>query len=193
MSDVVLLISEDRIKETSFLDENVDADLIKDVIELCQDKYILPLMGTALFNEVLDKIDNDQITGSYETLLKSYIHKALKWYVLFEGIPVLTYKFMNKSILKKNSENSQPIDSEDVTRLMDNFRNNAEMFAQRLTKYLIANNTTFTLYNNAGSTSDTIHPKKNSYTTSIYLGGMGSDCGLSLEDRFQGNTDSCCD
>lgn len=192
MSDVVLFISEDRLKETSYLDENVDVKLIKDVIELCQDKYILPLLGTALYNEVADKIDNDQISGSYETLLENYIHKALKWYVLYEGIPTLTYKFMNKSIVKKNSENSSPIDTEEVTRLMDNFRNNAEMFAQRLTSYLIANNTTFTLYDNAGSTSDTIHPKKNSYTTSIWLGGSSS-CGGSYEDRFQGNTDSCCE
>lgn len=190
---IALMVSEQFIKDTTIIDENVDMKLLRDNIELCQEKYILPLLGTALYNQISNQILAGSVDANNTTLLDSYIQKALKWWVQYEGVDVLTYKFTNKSIVKKNSDNSQPIDMEEVRRLMEKWRTNAEMYSQRLTDYLIANSTTFTLYTNAGSTSDTIWPKKNSYTTSIWLGGNDDCNGKTLEERYKGTSPNCCD
>lgn len=190
---IALMVSEQFIKDTTVIDENVDMKLLRDTIELCQEKYILPLVGTGIYNQITTQILAGTTSANNVTLLDGYIQKALKWWVQYEGVDVLTYKFTNKAIVKKNSENSQPIDMEEVRRLMEKWRTNAEMYSQRLTDYLLANNTTYTLYDNPGSTSDTVYPKKNSYTTSIWLGGNDSFHGKSLEDRYEGTNNGCCD
>lgn len=188
---VALFISEQYVKDTTVIDENVDMKLLRDTIELCQEKYILPLLGTGIYNEIVTEVLAGSVSAKNTTLLDSYINKCLRWWVQYEGVDVLTYKFMNKSVVKKNSENSQPIDMEEVRRLMEKWRTNAEMYSQRLTNYIIANNTTYTLYDNPGSTSDTIYPKKNSYTTSIWLGGSDNCNGKTLEERYGGTQNGC--
>ena len=191
---IALFTSEQTIKDTTYLDENVDMKLLRDTIELCQDKYILPLIGTGIFNQISTQITSGTVSSQNTTLLDTYIQKVLKWWVLYEGVDILTYKFMNKSVVKKNSENSTPIDIEEIRRLMEKFRTNAEMYSQRMTDYLLANLSTFTLYLNQAINYDTIIPKRNSYTTSIWLGGGNTSecCNLTLEQRFQGNIDECC-
>lgn len=189
---IALFITEQYIKDTSYIDENVDMKLLRDVIELAQEKYILPLLGTGLYNQIAAQIVAGSVSAANTTLLDSYIQKALKWWTLYEALDILTFKFTNKSVVKKNSENSQSVNTDELNRLFDSFGNNAEMYSERLTKYLVENVSTFTLYSNPGTGSDTIHPKKSSYRTSIYLGDDGC-CNKSLSDRFQGNIDSCCD
>lgn len=188
---IALLVSEQFIKDTTVIDENVDMKLLRDVIELCQDKYILPLVGTGIYNQLQSQIVSGSLSADNTILMDSYVIKAMKWWVQYEGVDVLTYKFNNKSVSKKTSENSQPIDMEEVRRLMEKFRTNAEMYSQRLTNYLIANISTFTLYSNPGSTIDTIIPKRNSYTTSIYLGDAVNYKNLSLEERYKTGNYGC--
>lgn len=188
---IALLVSEQFIKDTTVIDENVDMKLLRDVIELCQDKYILPLVGTGIYNELQTQILAGTLTALNTTLMDSYAIKAMKWWVQYEGVDVLTYKFNNKSVSKKNSENSQPIDMEEVRRLMEKFRTNAEMYSQRLTYYILANINSYPLYSNPGSTIDTVIPKRNSYTTSIYLGGNTHLKNLSLEERYKTGNYGC--
>ncbi len=190
---IALLVSEQFIKDTTVIDENVDMKLIRDTIELCQDKYILPLIGTGLYNEITAQILASSVSALNTTLINDYIAKALKWWVQYEGADVFTYKFNNKSIVKRNSDNSTPIDMEEVRRIMEKWRTNAELYSQKITDFLIANSSAYPLYYNPGQTSDTVYPKKNSYTTSIYLGGSDSCYGKSLQDRYEGNQNGCCD
>ena len=189
---IALLVSEQYIKDTTVIDENVDMKLLRDVIELCQDKYIIPLVGTGIYNEFQTQILAGTLTALNTTLLDDYVAKAMKWWVQYEGVDVLTYKFNNKSVSKKTSENSQPIDMEEIRRLMEKFRTNAEMYSQRITQYLLANLTSYPLYSNPGNTVDTIHPKRNSYTTGIYLGNSYNYKNLPIEERFGGNIDLGC-
>ena len=72
----------------------------------------------------------------------------------------------------KNSENSQPADLKDIQFLMNNFKQDAEWYGQRITKYLIENESDYPLYR-ANSDSDDIRPIGNNFTSSLYL---GDDC-----------------
>ena len=142
---IALFVSEQFIKDTTVIDENVDMKLIRDTIELCQEKYVLPLVGTGIYNQIQSQITSSTVSADNVTLLDTYIQKALKYWVLYEGVDVFTFKFQNKSIVKKNSENSSPIDLEDIRRIMEKWRTNAEMYSQRVTDFLIANSTSYTL------------------------------------------------
>lgn len=166
-----LFISENFVKENSPVNGNVDDKYIRSTIDLCQRLYILPILGTALYNEIITEVNANSVSADNVTLLEDYIQDALLYYTLSEAISLMVYKMENKSIVKKNSDNSTPIDSYEVSMLRDSFKDKAEMFANRATKYLIENATAtkYANYLDAGSGVDTIHPNKNNYTTGWVL------------------------
>ena len=173
-----IFFSEQWLKENSAIDENVDMKYIRITIEECQKLHILTILGTALYNEINTQVVAGSVTSLNQTLLNDYIQPALKYWVLYEGIDLFHFKITNKAIMKKNSDNSQPIEISEIERLMDRHKHKAEEFSQRLTNYLLANTTSYPLYWNPGSTYDTIHPDMNNYST-----------GWVLDDTAQGYKD----
>jgi len=167
---IALFITEQFIKDNSVIDENVDMHYITTTINKCQEKYMRHILGTGLFNELQTQINADTVTTLNATLLDDYIQNCLMYYVLFEGISIFTYKITNKSILKKNGESSQVADSEELASLREGYRDDAEFFAERVTKYLIANSSSYPLFLNPGTDYDTVHPNNDNYTTGWALG-----------------------
>ena len=161
---VALFITEQFIKDNTIIDGNVDDKYITTTIADSQKIHILPLLGTALYNEINDQVVAGSVTSLNQTLLNNYIQDALKYWVLVEGMDVFQFKVTNKGIMTKSSDNSQPVAEVDVIRLMDRNRDKAEYFSQRVTNYLIANYVSYPLFVAPGSTYDTVVPKRNSFT-----------------------------
>lgn len=177
----VAFIGETYIKDNSFIDENVDVNLLRSEILDVQELRILPVLGTALYEEVKTQITNATVSALNRTLLDDYIKPALKFWVLFDSALIFTFKVTNKSIYKKTSENAETIQATDLDRIMDYCKIRAEFYSERMTKYLIENSSLFPLYENAGDGYDTIHPKKNNYTQGIYLGRNSNNYGLDVD------------
>lgn len=165
MAEVALFITESFLKKHSNIDENVDTQYITPVIELVQDMYILPVLGTALYDEIAAEVVAGSVSTDNQTLLDSYVQKTMLYYVLAEGLPSFNYKIENKSVATKTSDNAQPVGIDIIRSEVARYKNLAEVYAQRTTNYLKANSssTKYNNYNNAGSDFDTIHPKANNY------------------------------
>lgn len=163
---VALFISEQYIKDNSVINENVDDKYIKNTIVTCQQLYVKRLLGTALYNEIAAEIVAGSVSTDNQTLLNDYLQTALLYRVLQEGILLFTYKIENKSIVRKESENSIPIDQKEVYMLKADFENKAERFEDMAMRFLIENATTtkYANYLDAGDGIDVIHPVKNTYT-----------------------------
>lgn len=157
------------LKENTIINENVDDKILTPIIIFVQDQYLHPILGTDLFNEIKAQIITPPVSSANQTLLDDYLMKVMLWYVLSESTPAMKYKYMNKGIMIKNSENSQPADLSEIKFLMDRWKNNAEMYAQRATNYLKEHTDTYPLYL-LNEDCDDIQPNSNNYTTSIYLG-----------------------
>lgn len=165
-----LFVSDSYIKENTIIDENVDVKLLQMAIYEAQQLHILPYIGTGLYDEISSQINSSTLTALNTTLLESYIQPALKYWVLVEGVDTLTYQFKNKGVVKKGSEQSNQIDLEEVRRLIDKYKNKAEVFTEKIIKYLIQNTSSYPLYENPGTSVDTVFPKKSGFQTGIYLG-----------------------
>lgn len=187
----VIFISEQALKDSSIINENVDMKLLLPTIKLAQEKYVLPILGTALYNELKTQITNSTLTVLNETLLDDYIQPCLIWWIMAESPMPLTYKFMNKSVATRSSENANAASLNDLLKLEERFKDNAEWYSQRITNYLLENSTQYPLYLNPGNGIDTIVPKKTMYSTGMFLGNTKSKT-LPFKDRFQGNIDSNC-
>jgi hypothetical protein len=169
----VLFISEDYVKRETNINEDVDNKYIVTMIKDCQDMYIHPLLGTALYNSMKTKITADPTFAgyaNYKTLLDEYIIPCLAAYIRYEIPIALNYKFTNKNLGKKSSENTQPADMSELEKVVDFYKNKAEWRAKRLVDYLIENaSEMFSEYLDAGSGADTIHPDKDTYDSGMNL------------------------
>jgi hypothetical protein len=184
----VLFISETYIKDTSYIDENVDVKLLRNSILETQDMRILPILGTGLYNECKDQIRLGTKTALNTTLLDTYVNAALKYWVLHDSALILTFKVMNKSIVKRTAENAEVVSVTDLDKLMDFFKNRAEYYSERITKYLLANVTSYPLYLTAGNSIDTIYPKQNNFTQGLFLGTTKNNFGLDVD---KGRLNNC--
>lgn len=176
MANIARFISPTKIKQEGFVDENLDEKLISDTIVYAQELQTLEILGTALYDEVKGQILNNTLTSNNSTLLTTYIQPALKWWVLYHGMDMFYVKITNKSVVIKNSENSQSASTEFIIQLKEKFKNLAERWDEKTRKFLIENTTTYPLYLNPGNGADTIYPKGLTYGTGWNLNDDDDDC-----------------
>jgi hypothetical protein len=167
----VIFISEETLKQESIISENVDPKLLVPTIKEAQNVYLLPILGTSLYNQLVTQVSSNTVSAANVTLLDTYITPTLVKYCVYESILPLSFKFQNKNIATKNSEFSNQASLDDLRYLLDYTKNRAEWYAERLTNFLLANNTTYPLYlTQVNANIDTIYPNDNNYQNGMYLG-----------------------
>lgn len=179
MSRNVLLISDQQIIERTSVHGNIDPQLLYPEIKAAQDMYLLPILGTALFDKLQQDIVDGVSSGNYYDLRINYIIDALMWYVLSELPMNINYQFWNKGVLRSTSDSSETLTMTEIISISDRYRKRAEHYGERLKKYLIEKAATmFPEYLNPGNGVDTVLPHGSTFQMPIYLGGMKKkDCG----------------
>ena len=167
----VLFISEAYVKNTTLIDENVDMRLILPSIRDCQELRIHPILGTPLYDDLKAKITAGTLNSDETNLLDNYIAPAMGQWTLYECSTSMLFKYRNKSVATKSSENSQPISYQDLQFLRDEWKNKAEEREARLINFLCDNDNLFPKYKEH---SDDLNPRKTAFQTSYYLGSAGS-------------------
>ena len=185
----ILLIDSDYIKERSTIMSNVEDAFITPHVFAAQDIYIQQILGSNLYDAMMtDFVQSAQTFASskYVTLNESYIQPCLLYYTLYECIDDLYAKYTNKSIVVQNSENSTVISEEYLSKRKDDYLNKAEYYSQRITNYLLDNQTTYTEYLTSDGDISDIHPETNAYTHGgWYLKNTGNKwCENSPYTRF---------
>ena len=178
MTQDVLWMTEDYFKENSVLNDNVDWRLVQPIMIMVQDQYIHPLLGTDLFDTIADEIYASSVSTENETLLNLYLRKVILYYTLAELGKVLKYRYQNKGVMVRNSENSQPASLEEVQEMYDYWKNKAEWQAERATKFLRENasSSTYPDYYAQIVTGDDIIPNSTNFTSSLYLDDDRDSC-----------------
>jgi hypothetical protein len=169
----ILFISPENIYERSAVHKNIDSKMIVPEIKACQEMYILPVLGTALYDRLQDGISDGCLTDEEETLLKSYIRDPLIMYTISELAPALSFQLWNKGLTRKTTENSENLGVSEIDDFTAKFKNRAEWYLERLIRYLIqeaGEGNKFQEYINPGSRTDTFVPKRTSFEIGIYLG-----------------------
>jgi hypothetical protein len=194
MSRNILFVSVETIKERTGLHNNVDEKLVNPEILTAQDMYILPALGTALYERLQDGIEANDLTSDETNLLDKYITPTLVHFVLSELPMGISYQFYNKGLVRKTDAGISEPSAQDIIDVANRYRTRAEFYKQRLIKYLrqsAMSSGLFPLYLNPGSGVDVILPDHDGYSTSIWL---DDDCcnGKSFEEKYQGNNPNCC-
>jgi len=197
MSKNTLFISVQSIKDRTGLHANVDEKLVLPEIKTAQDMYILPALGSALYNELQTAVDSNTYTNLQTTLLDDYIVDTLIYFVMSELPQGLSFQFYNKGLLRKSGENQENPSMQDMIDVANRYKARAEFYKQRLIKYLKQNNALYPNYLNFGSGIDSIKPDNEGYTVSMYLGDACCNDDYdgkykkTFEERYQGNIGCC--
>jgi len=160
-------ISAEKLKERSIINGNVDNKLLLPIIDECQEYYILPLLGSSLYNEIGGQLPSS-LTVANKKLLDEYIIPCLIKYVQYESPIYLNYKFTNANVSTKNTDESTPITIDVSAKLMDRFKNKAEWYGERIVRYICANRVLYPSYC-LSNTNDNVDPLSSGYDCGIYL------------------------
>ena len=175
MANFVYYISVNYLKDNTPLNENLDDKLLKASIKEAQEVYIRDIIGSGVYNELQDQAYNDTLTADNRTLLDTYIAPCLKYYTLVESMMPLTFKFLNKTVASRNSENATPVTTDELTMIEKRYRDKAEYYADRLRSFLKEYPELYPKYLNYGTGFDAIKPSNTAFLGGMYLGGTDDD------------------
>ena len=162
-----IFISEDYLKENTIINGNVDTKYLLANLKMVEDVNIQPILGTNLYNTFKNMVTSGSVIGYYKIALEEYIQPAMIYWLQTEMPVDMVFKWENKSIVKKNSDNSQPVDLNEIKFIIDKKDKIARFYSQRLINWLCANHQHIPEYV-IQQTTDAMKPEKTLYS----FGGM---------------------
>jgi hypothetical protein len=112
---------------------------------------IQPIVGSALYSEMVTQVVSGTTTALNTTLLEDYIQPAMVQWLYYELPMVLAFKYMNKGMVRRTSEESSQMSMDEITRLTDKVKNDAEWYSERITRYLMEQKANYPLFNSPPS------------------------------------------
>jgi hypothetical protein len=134
-----LFISEETLLDNSIINENVSYTQIRPTVIKVQEMRIQPIVGSPLYGELVTQVVSGSTSALNQTLLEDYIQPAMIQWLYYELPMVLAFKYMNKGMVRRTSEESSQMSMEEITRLTDKVKNDAEWYSERITRYLMEN------------------------------------------------------
>lgn len=135
-----LLISENKLKNFSDLNNAIDPDLLKNAIREAQDINIQRMLGYKLYQKILTDVAAGTISGVYKTLLDNYIQDALLYWAYHEALEAIWLRPRNNGLLiPQGGDNAQAVDTRLYDKKRESVKNKAEFFSERLVGYIIDN------------------------------------------------------
>ena len=156
----VLFISEEKLKDSTAINLNVDVNLLLPYVLQSQRIYVKTKIGSDLYSKL--------------------VAEMLPSWAFYHAIPFLRFKAENGNIYSKNSETGTPITTEEAQHLREEVRNYAEYMTERMIDYICNNTSSFPEYStNSGAD---VSPDKNAYYSGLNLERPTQGPELTLRD-----------
>jgi hypothetical protein len=160
MTAFSLFVSENKIKQSTAINGNVDPKFLVPYVRVAQEKRIHERLGSDLYNKISDEIQAGTLSGNYKILVDDYIADALVHWSFYECIPFLRFKVQNGNIYSKTSETGEAMSNSDASHFREEIANTAEFYENRLVDYLCNNNNLFPEYKT--NTGSDVNPSRGS-------------------------------
>ena len=170
MAYVLFITRNDIIKNTP-LQGAIDADKLLPFVRTAQDKYLLDLLGTVLFEFLQAKIADNTfgtLNVYYQDLMDDHIKNTLIWYSAVEYIPFSSISFKSEGAVKHLSDQSVAPGKNEIDYLKQQAQQNADYYATRLQNYLISYSNEIPQYLESVGNQTQIYPDQ----TNQYFGGI---------------------
>ena len=146
----VLFISEQKLKEQTPINEQVDPRELRSAIQTAQDVNIQNTLGALLYEKIQDLVISGDINQPqyvhYKNLLNEYIQPDTVWYAYFYALDNFLVKFMAAGLVSNRTEQGNPIDLKTFQFLKSNAENTAQWYDNIMRKHLCAKQNWFPEY-----------------------------------------------
>jgi len=169
------LINSTYVINNSVILESVESKFIDVAIDNATQLYIVPTIGSKLYNKIVSLINDGTINSEanvhYKTLLDTKIIPCLMNYAVYESIIPLTFKVSPKGVLQNTNENSQTLQFNDVRQVSTFFFERAEKMLDLLKRHLrdTNNNVNYPEYLSSEFNTEDILPNDKAYSSPIYI------------------------
>ena len=152
-----LFITPQELKSTTILGGNVDQDKFLFSIANVQIVTIQRLLGTELYDVILDGAENDTLTGDYLTIYEKFVKPITKNQALSEYIKISSYMIANGGAFKHSPDNSELMSADEISSLADTYSGMADTYIGRFEKWLCHNSIPeYKLYQDEVNASKTV-------------------------------------
>ena len=140
----IFLISEDKLKTETTINDNIDSLYLHSAIELAQYIGLRELIGCELHDKLCSLVADGSISNlenkKYKELLDEYVTPYLKYKVCSEITLPLAYKYRNSGVVQTNNEHEVNTAMKDAQTLKSYYEEKANFFGLALTSYLKQHN-----------------------------------------------------
>ena len=165
------LIETELIKELGFIQGNVSDELISPTLRRVQDVELKPIIGSQLFNRLLDGVNNDDLNASETDLMNTYIRDFLVSACDHKIVNHLIFQLRNSAVGTSKDSFITPLSSAERTTLLDDLRHDKEVYSQNLVNHLLENRELYPEYMEYTGGFEFVAPETQTRVSPISFGG----------------------
>ncbi len=138
MATALFINRTDLVKNT-IINGNVDTDLFIQSIRLAQQTHILQYCGSALYDQISNKILNSSVDADTQALLNDYLQPMLIHYAMTDYLPFCSFEIKNGGLFKTTSEKGAAVSKDEVDYLVQKHLSSAQFYTRRFIDYMSFN------------------------------------------------------
>lgn len=139
------IINEEYFKQYSPIPDNYNIKEIKPFFKVAEQLWVMPLLGQALYDELLEQVCANDVTPENSTLLL-VVYPYLSFAICYEALPFISYHFSQVGVTKGKSDNSDSVSINDVNFISTQLRSQVETMKGQLKEFLNNHKDIYPLY-----------------------------------------------
>lgn len=138
MATALFINRTDLVKNT-IINGSVDTDLFLQSVKLAQQTHILQYCGSALYDEISNKILTNNVDADTQALLNDFLQPMLIHFSMVDYLPFCSYSIKNGGLFKTTSETGANVSKEEVDYLVQKHLSSAQFYTRRFIDYMSFN------------------------------------------------------
>lgn len=170
----ILLVSEDYIKESSNISDNLYGKYLLPAVREAQELNLTEFIGEGLYNRIIELVDTGDITlpdnVAYKALLDDYIRKYLMYQALANIVPYANVAMSNIGTVVHNDEHVQTLSQGNIELVQNDYQFKADAYCAKMQRHILDNIDAFPEIDNCACEKIKAH-LNSSASTGWFLGG----------------------
>lgn len=166
----VLLVSEQKVKDSTPIQINAESSEIRYAIQQAQSIFLQESLGTQFLEEIFDQVETGTLTVVNEEFLRNFAIPMLIAYTYYIYLDSAFVKIINIGAQQMRSEQGQPIGLKEFSYLKDQARERAQFLDNLLRRHLVFKSYLYPAYTNFNASNGQLLPEfTGQFKTSITL------------------------
>lgn len=132
-----MIINEKYFKQYSPIPLNYNMAELKNYISVSEEIWVKPLIGTDLYDEIEEQVENNTVSDVNAALLTTgHLWQYLAFATCLEGLSFIWADFSQVGITLGESDSSKSVTLKDLTYIEANLRRQVEFLKESVKKYI---------------------------------------------------------